>query len=157
MCYFVSCEHICIIHSSCTSPCYSRWSVYFNVSFGVIRHNQTISILLLALKYTYRCVCMSITEAVQFEAARIVAGATKLCNINSLLGDLGWETLETRRTTHRVSKLSIKHSSISDSRSLSTTKFWKYPFRSCTDPALQLFFSTFQYTRLECSIFTYTS
>lgn len=32
-------------------------------------------------------------ESVQNEAARIVAGATKLCNINSLLNDLGWESL----------------------------------------------------------------
>ena len=38
-------------------------------------------------------------EAVQVEAARIVAEATKVCNINSLLGDLGWETL----------KLDLKH------------------------------------------------
>ena len=38
-------------------------------------------------------------EAVQIEAARI---ATKLCNIISLLVDLGWETLEARRKTHRL-------------------------------------------------------
>ena len=40
-------------------------------------------------------------EAVQVEAARIVAEATKVCNINSLLGDLGWETLKARLKTHR--------------------------------------------------------
>ena len=41
-------------------------------------------------------------ESVQNEAARIVTGATKLCNINSLLSDLGWEPLSVRRKKHRL-------------------------------------------------------
>lgn len=41
-------------------------------------------------------------ESVQVEAARIVTGATKLCNIQSLLSDLGWETLASRRRSHRL-------------------------------------------------------
>ena len=31
-------------------------------------------------------------EAVHNDAARIITGATKLCGINNLLADLGWET-----------------------------------------------------------------
>ena len=31
-------------------------------------------------------------EAVHNDAARIITGATKLCSINNLLADLGWET-----------------------------------------------------------------
>lgn len=41
-------------------------------------------------------------EAVQNEAARIVSGATKLCNIQTLLSELQWETLESRRKNHRL-------------------------------------------------------
>ena len=36
-------------------------------------------------------------ESIQTEAARIVTGATKLCNINSLYNDLKWEHLSSRR------------------------------------------------------------
>ena len=39
-------------------------------------------------------------EAVHVEAARIVTGATKLCNIQSLLSDLKWEPLSERRKKH---------------------------------------------------------
>jgi hypothetical protein len=41
-------------------------------------------------------------ESVQNEAARIVAGATKLCNINKLISELGWESLENRRNKHKL-------------------------------------------------------
>ena len=41
-------------------------------------------------------------EAVQNEAARIVTGATKLCNINSLLSELSWLTLAERRKQHKL-------------------------------------------------------
>lgn len=41
-------------------------------------------------------------EAVQNEAARIITGATKLCNINKLLNDLKWETLTERRKQHKL-------------------------------------------------------
>jgi len=36
-------------------------------------------------------------ESIQNEAARIVSGATKLCNIHTLLADLRWDTLACRR------------------------------------------------------------
>ena len=35
-------------------------------------------------------------EAIHTEAARIIVGATKLCSIEKLLTDLGWETLQSR-------------------------------------------------------------
>lgn len=41
-------------------------------------------------------------ESIQNEAARIVTGATKLCNIHKILTDLKWETLATRRKHHRL-------------------------------------------------------
>ena len=41
-------------------------------------------------------------EAVHNEAARIVTGATKYCNIQKLLCDLKWETLAARRRKHRL-------------------------------------------------------
>lgn len=41
-------------------------------------------------------------EAVQVEAARIILGVTKLCNINKMYGDLGWESLSNRREKHRL-------------------------------------------------------
>lgn len=41
-------------------------------------------------------------EKIQYEAARIVTGATKLVSIDSLLTDTGWETLSARRKKHRL-------------------------------------------------------
>lgn len=41
-------------------------------------------------------------EKVQYEAARIVTGATKLVSIEKLLKEVGWETLEKRRYNHRL-------------------------------------------------------
>ncbi len=41
-------------------------------------------------------------ESVQIEAARIVCGATKLCNIEKLYQELKWETLENRRNKHKL-------------------------------------------------------
>ncbi len=41
-------------------------------------------------------------ESVQIEAARIVSGATKLCNIDKLFHDLRWESLENRRKKHKL-------------------------------------------------------
>ena len=41
-------------------------------------------------------------EAVHNEAARIITGATKLCSISKLLADLGWETLQARRSKHKL-------------------------------------------------------
>ena len=41
-------------------------------------------------------------EAIHTEAARIIVGATKLCSIEKLLNDLGWETLQSRRNKHKL-------------------------------------------------------
>ena len=41
-------------------------------------------------------------EAVHNEAARIITGATKLCSINKFLTDLGWGSLQSRRTKHKL-------------------------------------------------------
>ncbi len=41
-------------------------------------------------------------ESVQIECARIVCGATKLCSIDKLYQDLKWNTLEKRRTNHKL-------------------------------------------------------
>ena len=41
-------------------------------------------------------------ESVQNEAARIVSGATKYCNIQSMLAELKWETLADRRKKHKL-------------------------------------------------------
>ena len=41
-------------------------------------------------------------DAVHVEAARIVTGATKLCSIDKLFIELGWESLQTRRNKHKL-------------------------------------------------------
>jgi len=41
-------------------------------------------------------------ELIHHEAARIVSGATKLCNINKLLNDMKWDSLEKRRKNHKL-------------------------------------------------------
>lgn len=41
-------------------------------------------------------------EAVHIEAARVITGATKLCSIEKLLADLGWESLQDRRNKHKL-------------------------------------------------------
>ncbi|MCG7879605.1 MAG: reverse transcriptase family protein, partial [Candidatus Thiodiazotropha endolucinida] len=46
--------------------------------------------------------CKMQLETIHNEAARIVTGATKLCSIQKLLSDLGWETLQERRTKHKL-------------------------------------------------------
>ena len=42
-------------------------------------------------------------EKIQLEAARIVTGTTKLVSIEELYNETGWETLEKRRTKHKLS------------------------------------------------------
>ena len=46
--------------------------------------------------------CNSQLESIHNEAARIVSGATKLCSIQKLLAELGWETLQERRSKHKL-------------------------------------------------------
>ena len=41
-------------------------------------------------------------EKIQYEAARIVSGTTKLVSIQKLSDEIGWESLETRRLKHRL-------------------------------------------------------
>lgn len=41
-------------------------------------------------------------DMIQNEAARIVTGATKLCSLEKLYDDLGWESLSTRRSNHKL-------------------------------------------------------
>ena len=41
-------------------------------------------------------------DAVHIEAARIITGTTKLCSIEKLLSDLGWESLQNRRNKHKL-------------------------------------------------------
>ena len=46
--------------------------------------------------------CKSQLEAIHNEAARIVSGATKLCKIEKLSAEVGWETLQERRNKHKL-------------------------------------------------------
>ena len=41
-------------------------------------------------------------EKLQLEAARIVTGATKLVSLEVLYNETGWESLETRRSNHKM-------------------------------------------------------
>ena len=41
-------------------------------------------------------------DAIHVEDARIITGATKLCSIENLLLDLGWESLQSRRNKHKL-------------------------------------------------------
>lgn len=41
-------------------------------------------------------------DSIHHEAARIVSGATKLCSIDKLLSDLGWESLQERRSKQKL-------------------------------------------------------
>ncbi|MEW8544385.1 MAG: reverse transcriptase family protein [Candidatus Thiodiazotropha sp.] len=41
-------------------------------------------------------------DAIHIEAARIITGATKLCSINKLFIDIGWDSLQNRRNKHKL-------------------------------------------------------
>ena len=41
-------------------------------------------------------------EFIHTEAAKVITGATKLCSIEKLFNDLGWETLQSRRNKHKL-------------------------------------------------------
>ena len=41
-------------------------------------------------------------DLIHHEAARIITGGTKLCSIQKLLSELGWETLQERRAKHKL-------------------------------------------------------
>ena len=48
-------------------------------------------------------------ENIQLEAARIATGTTKLFSINVLYKEVGWETLEKRKQTHKLTQFYIMH------------------------------------------------
>ena len=41
-------------------------------------------------------------DSIHHKAARIITGNTKLCSIEKLLADLGWDSLKDHRTKHRL-------------------------------------------------------
>ena len=41
-------------------------------------------------------------ESIHIEAARVITGANKLCSIQKLFADLGWESLQKRRNKHNL-------------------------------------------------------
>ena len=41
-------------------------------------------------------------DAIHVEAARIVTGGTKLCSIDKLYSELGWDSLQSRRNKHKL-------------------------------------------------------
>ena len=41
-------------------------------------------------------------DGIHIEAGRIITGATKLCSIEKLLVELGWDTLQSRRNKHKL-------------------------------------------------------
>ena len=41
-------------------------------------------------------------DSIHHEAARIITGGTKLCSLEKLLADLGWDSLQERRTKHKL-------------------------------------------------------
>lgn len=46
--------------------------------------------------------CKTQLDSIHNEAARIVSGATKLCSIQRMFAELGWETLQERRNKHKL-------------------------------------------------------
>ena len=46
--------------------------------------------------------CKTKLESIHNEAGRIVSGATKLCSIEKLLTELGWDILQERRRKHKL-------------------------------------------------------
>ena len=41
-------------------------------------------------------------DAIHIEAGRIIFGATKLCSVEKLLVELGWDSLQNRRNKHKL-------------------------------------------------------
>ena len=41
-------------------------------------------------------------ESIHIEAARIITGATRLCSLEKLFSELGWESLQSRRNKHKL-------------------------------------------------------
>ena len=45
---------------------------------------------------------VNVLEKIQLDAARIMTGATKLVSLEVLYNETGWESLETRRSKHKM-------------------------------------------------------
>ena len=41
-------------------------------------------------------------DAIHIEAGRIISGATKLCSVEKLFVELGWDSLQNRRNKHKL-------------------------------------------------------
>ena len=77
-------------------------------------------------------------EKIQNEAARIVTGATKLVSINSLLLEVGWESLSSRRKKHKLQLLFKMQNNLSPDYLSSLVPSFvgnssSYPLRNATD------------------------
>ena len=77
-------------------------------------------------------------EKIQNEAARIVTGATKLVSINSLLLEVGWESLSSRRKKHKLQLLFKMQNDLSPDYLSSLVPSFvgnssSYPLRNATD------------------------
>ena len=100
-------EHI----NNITKTAYSRLNLLRALKFKVNRNaleKMYISFIRPLLEYSDSVWDNASTEskkqleAVHNEAARIITGATKLCSIKKFLTDLGWESLQSRRSKHKL-------------------------------------------------------
>ena len=100
-------EHI----NNITKTAYSRLNLLRALKFKVNRNaleKMYISFIRPLLEYSDSVWDNASTEskkqleAVHNEAARIITSATKLCSIKKFLTDLGWESLQSRRSKHKL-------------------------------------------------------
>lgn len=100
-------EHI----SNITTAAWTRLNLLRVLKFKLTRHaleKLYISFIRPLLEYSDAVWDNATTEnkkqleAVHNEAARIITGATKLCSIDNLLADLGWDSLQKRRHKHKL-------------------------------------------------------
>ena len=77
-------------------------------------------------------------ESLHLEAGRIIIGATKYCNTDKILKELGWETLQKRRDNHKLSMYyrmvnNTTPSFLSDLVPLQVRDVSRYPLRNAND------------------------
>ena len=92
-------------------------------------------------------------KKIQYEAARIVTGATKLVSLNSLIHETGWETLLGRRKKHKLLMFYKMQNSLSPDYLSSLVpptigNTTNYPLRNSadlltSDASSQLYYSSF--------------
>ena len=85
--------------------------------------------------------CSDALESIQYDAARLVTGAIKGTNRQSLLDELSWDTLQTRRRIHKLSVFyKITNNLVPDYLSsllpLSVSQKTKYLLRNSEDISL---------------------